>query len=265
MKYLEMAMGAAAEAGRKIMEVYGTAFSVELKEDRTPLTLADRASHQLIAGRLSVTGLPLLSEEGLAIPYRERAEWKRFWLVDPLDGTREFIKRNGEFTVNIALIEDNRPVLGVIYAPALDLIYFGSLEQGAYRKGNFRGGDQDTRRLWEESDRIEAVASEGPFTVVASRSHLSAETQAYIDSLRESRPELQFASRGSSLKLCLIAEGSAHLYPRLGPTMEWDTAAGHAIVEAAGGSVCIYGEDNALKYNKPEMLNPWFIAKSKLA
>jgi 3'(2'), 5'-bisphosphate nucleotidase len=260
LNYLELALEASVAAGERIMEVYGTSFSVELKEDKSPLTLADKESHRIISAMLASSGFPLLSEEGRSIPYGERSRWQRFWLVDPIDGTKEFIKRNGEFTVNIALIEGNRPVLGVIYAPALRLMYFGSLSAGAYRNAGFTGTSSDAAKLITISEQIFARPGNGPYTVVASRSHFSPETEAYITQLKEGHPDLEFASRGSSLKLCLIAEGSAHIYPRMGPTMEWDTAAGHAIVEAAGGEVMVYKEGYPLKYNKPEMLNPWFIA-----
>jgi 3'(2'), 5'-bisphosphate nucleotidase len=260
LSYLELALNASVAAGERIMEVYGTSFSIEIKEDKSPLTLADRESHRIISAFLGPAGLPVLSEEGRSIPYTERSHWKRFWLVDPIDGTKEFIKRNGEFTVNIALIEGDRPVLGVIYAPALNLIYFGTESAGAFRKDGFTGTSSDATILIAGSEQIFAKPGRGPYTVVASRSHFSAETEAYVSLLKKSHPRLEFTSRGSSLKLCLIAEGSAHIYPRMSPTMEWDTAAGHAIVKAAGGEVMVYGKDHPLKYNKPEMLNPWFIA-----
>lgn len=245
------------------MEVYGTAFDVEIKDDKSPLTLADKESHRIISERVAATGFPVLSEEGRAIPYAERQNWEQFWLVDPLDGTKEFVKRNGEFTVNIALINGHLPVLGVIYAPVLDLLYYGSLEGGAFRKSGIQKDESEAGPVMQTAERIFAVPTAQAYTVVASRSHFSADTEAYVERLRENHPDLQFASRGSSLKLCLIAEGSAHIYPRLGPTYEWDTAAGHAIVEAAGGSVLTYGETYPLKYNKPEILNPWFIASGK--
>ena len=241
------------------MEVYSQpadAWEVEQKADLTPLTLADRRAHAVIAEMLADTGLPMLSEEGDKADFSVRKGWKRFWLVDPLDGTKEFLKRNGEFTVNIALIEDGTPVFGVVYVPVADILYTGKSGYGAERTDR---PQYKTRRkpcpLPQHGDR--------PFTVVASRSHLSPETQQYIDALRKDRPGLVCISAGSSLKLCRIAEGLADVYPRYAPTMEWDTAAGDAIVRAAGGKVVNAETGAPLTYNKPDLHNPWFIASAE--
>lgn len=261
MNYLELALEASIEAGRKILEVYDTSFSVELKDDKSPLTLADRESHSTIMNDLSLTNLPVLSEEGRSIPYAERKNWKQFWLVDPLDGTKEFIKRNGEFTVNIALIEDQRPVIGIIYAPVLKLLYFASTELGAFMKQGVSAAYPGHAALVHNATKLDASRNPVQFTVVASRSHFSPETEAFVQDLKADHPDLTFISRGSSLKLCLVAEGAANIYPRLGPTMEWDTAAGQAIVECAGGRVLEHKSGLPLKYNKENLLNPWFIVK----
>lgn len=281
---LHLATDAAIRAGEAIMEVYTsptTDWEVERKADNSPLTLADRRSHAVIAPVLEGTGIPVLSEEGAHLPYSERQHWQKLWVVDPLDGTKEFIKRNGEFTVNIALVEDGVPVLGVIYVPVTRVLYVGS-PTGAFKATV----PASTYALDAISLSPIHAGAATPFTVVASRSHLSAETQTYIDSLRAAHPDLEMVSAGSSLKLCLVAEGRADVYPRFAPTMEWDTAAGHAICRAAGCEVYRVNDDDddnennnknnnennnendnggdnllPLSYNKPDLLNPWFIVK----
>lgn len=255
----ETAIQAVLRAGDAIMEVYSQptdAWEVEQKADLTPLTLADRRAHAVIVEMLAGTGLPILSEEGDKSDFAVRKEWKRFWLVDPLDGTKEFIKRNGEFTVNIALIEKGCPVFGVVYVPVADILYIGKSGYGAQRIDHPQ--DEARRKAYtlpQQSDRS--------FTVVASRSHLSPETEQYIDTLRKDHPELVCISAGSSLKLCRVAEGQADVYPRFAPTMEWDTAAGDAIVRAAGGKVTDADTKTPLVYNKPDLHNPWFVATGK--
>ncbi len=258
-KLLDQAIAAALEAGRAVQEVYASDFAVECKDDRSPLTLADKRSHEIIAGRLGPGGLPLLSEEGRNIPYEERKAWPVFWLVDPLDGTKEFIRRNGEFTVNIALVRETRPVLGVIYLPVTDVLYFAARGLGAWRQE--RASADRGRRGTAEALPLPAGA-ERPFTVVASRSHLSPETEAYLRDLGGRHSMMEIASAGSSLKFCLVAEGRADVYPRFGPTMEWDTAAGQAIVEEAGGTVVRSEDGSEMRYNKEDLLNPWFIASA---
>jgi 3'(2'), 5'-bisphosphate nucleotidase len=237
----------AKQAGAKIMAIYARDdFGTNIKNDNSPLTLADLASHHIILEELTklTPEIPILSEEASNIDYNLRSKWTRYWLVDPLDGTKEFIKRNGEFTVNIALIDNGVPIMGVVYAPALDICYFGAQGVGAYLQHGF-----------EASQAIHVIsAKENEIVkVVASRSHSDERTQALLGELGNH----ECISMGSSLKLCLVAEGAAHFYPRLGPTMEWDTAAAHAVVNAAGGIVCdLSGTE--LRYNKINLLNPEF-------
>ena len=254
---LETVISAALRAGRAIMDIYthpDTDWEVERKADNSPLTLADRRSHAVIAEALAGTLWPLLSEEGAHESYEVRREWRTLWIVDPLDGTKEFLKRNDEFTVNIALVTDGVPVMGVIYVPAKHVLYWGTREEGAFR------ADVDATTLERTHvERIPAAGGSRPYRVVASRSHLSAETQQFIDALRPGHPYLETVSAGSSLKLCLVAEGRADVYPRLAPTMEWDTAAGHAIALAAGCTVADAATGEPLRYNKADLHNPFFI------
>jgi 3'(2'), 5'-bisphosphate nucleotidase len=253
------------DAGKAILEVYESEFTVEHKDDKSPLTLADRQSHEIIdAGLAGLQSgkLPILSEEGRNIPYEERMNWDLFWLVDPLDGTREFIKRNGEFTVNIALISHGRPVMGVIYIPVKDLFYFAAEGLGAYRLDSRDALSFDSLApIVTAAVMLPLSTSHEPrITVIGSRSHMSAETEEFIGGLKAHGKEIEFVSAGSSLKFCLVAEGTADIYPRFAPTMEWDTAAGQAIVEQAGGSVLRADTGVPLSYNKEVLLNPFFIA-----
>ena len=238
----------AKDAGQIILEVYGGEFEVEYKENESPLTLADKRAHETIARSLQSLEeqYPILSEEGAYIPFEERKKWTHYWLVDPLDGTKEFIKRNGEFTVNIALIEGHEVILGVVYAPVLDVTYSAARGMGAYKsEGNLE------RKLIRVARHQVGEA----WRVVASRSHMSEETAKLVEGLGDA----DMVSMGSSLKLCLVAEGRAHLYPRLAPTSEWDTAAAQCVVEQAGGKV-VTTDLNSLEYNsKSELLNPHFI------
>jgi 3'(2'), 5'-bisphosphate nucleotidase len=262
---------AAKKAGDAILEVYGTAFSFEQKEDRSPLTLADMRSHDVITGQLNgrqAGKLPILSEEGRDILYAERKAWEYYWLVDPLDGTKEFIKRNGEFTVNIALMHRDRPVMGVILVPVKDILYFAAEGTGAFR---LSGTSALKNHLsFEELKRaaarlpLKTTAEARTFTAIASRSHMSGETSSFLEELKKEHGGIEIVSAGSSLKFCLVAEGAADIYPRFAPTMEWDTAAGQAIVEQAGGSVLQYGTGEPLRYNKENLLNPWFIVRRSL-
>lgn len=258
------------EAGKKILEVYNLEeFEVENKVDNSPLTLADRLSNDTIVEGLSrlYPDIPILSEEGKDIAYSERAKWDYFWLVDPLDGTKEFIKKNGEFTVNIALIHQGKPVLGVIYTPVLDEVYFAKVGLGSYKLTNglqlfntARGLNSDIV-VMKEAIKLPIENDRTITTVVASRSHMSVETEEFINSLKQDSEEIEIISAGSSLKLCLVAEGKADYYPRYAPTMEWDTAAGQAIVEQAGGVVTNVETNSTLEYNKENLLNPWFLVK----
>lgn len=241
----------ADRAGQAIMEVYADPSSaVTTKPDDSPLTTADLASDCVISAGLAELSLgwPVLSEESAQIGYAERQAWQRFWLVDPLDGTKEFIKRNGEFTVNIALIENGQPVLGVVYAPALGVCYYAARGIGAFVQ---RGADA------AQSIHTQSHVAGQPIKVVASRSHADERTAALLEQLGEH----ECISMGSSLKLCLVAEGAAHFYPRLGPTMEWDTAAAHTVVNEAGGVVCDLNGD-ILRYNKADLHNPEFLVMS---
>lgn len=257
---LTLAIHAAVKAGVEIMKVYQLNFSVEYKADNSPLTMADKAAHEAITGILAATGIPVLSEEGEKMPYSGRKDWKMYWLVDPLDGTKEFVKRNIDFTVNIALMDENKPVMGIIYVPVNGMLYFASKGTGAYRI-TLSGNDPfDPALLKKRGTALPMPQPKRNYTVVASRSHLSDETVHFIDELKKETPEIDFVSVGSSLKLCLIAEGKADLYPRFGPTMEWDTAAGHALVEISGGYIKRADNGKPLDYNKENLLNPWFIA-----
>lgn len=231
------------------MEIYGRSTEVELKKDKSPLTAADRASHRIIEeGLLALRpDLPVLSEEGRDIPYSQRKGWNAFWLVDPLDGTKEFIRRNGEFTVNIALIEKGSPVFGLVYSPALEKLYWGMKGRGAW----LADGDGEPKAIG-----VRRKDPDSGLTVVMSRSHPSPELDAYLKTIKVS----EVVSIGSSLKFCLVAEGEADLYPRFGPTMEWDTAAGQAVLEAAGGYVLNRQTGERLSYNKESLLNPFFLA-----
>ena len=241
----------AKDAAKKIMEVYETDFEVRNKTDRTPLTRADMSSHEVICGRLAelTPDIPVLSEESAHIPYSTRKTWDQYWLVDPLDGTREFIKRNGEFTINIALIQGNYPVMGVIYAPVMDLCYYAAKNEGAYKQGN---GATDTR-LRAKTSRADALV------VAGSRSHGNQRQQEFFRKLGD---KVETLAMGSSLKFCLVAEGVADIYARFGPTSEWDSAAGQCIVEEAGGGVTDTGFKR-LRYNaKESLINPDFLVFS---
>jgi len=259
-----LAIQAALKAGEAILEVYESDdFGIETKEDTSPLTIADQKAHQIIEKGLEETGLPLLSEEGKHTPYEERSSWDRFWLVDPLDGTKEFIKRNGEFTVNIALIEKGKSIFGVVYAPVIKELYVGIAGRGAFRCKNEKNLDMALDYMLQFADPLpikEGLTTDF-FRVVASRSHYNEETKQYVDSLDTRGKEISLVSKGSSLKLCMVAAGEADVYPRLGPTMEWDTAAAHAVVKAAGKNVYLADSGEELAYNKQNLLNPYFVVK----
>ena len=254
MHLLELAKSAALKAGRAILEVYDSGdFGVEMKSDKSPLTLADKAAHAIIVSLLEATGLSILSEEGSSIHYEERKNWDYFWLIDPLDGTKEFIKRTGEFTVNIALMRSNIPVAGVIYAPYIHILYYGSKKTGVYKIEN----DKQIQLSFIPKKRtIEELKQKKQITIVASKSHMNEETSAFINQFRN----INLSSMGSSLKLMLLAEGVADIYPRLAPTMEWDTAAGDAILRSLNMSVYQTDLKTELLYNKENLLNPSFIA-----
>ena len=253
---LEVIVVIAKEAGDAIMKIYEKDFTIEYKEDESPLTQADTKSNEIICQALenNYPNIPLLSEENKEVPYETRKHWEYFWLIDPIDGTKEFIKKNGEFTVNIALIHKETPVLGVVYAPALDDMYKAQKGKGAFK---------NEKRLPLEVNE----APEKLLKVVASKSHLSEETQAFIDELSKSTERIKQVSKGSSLKLCMVAEGTADIYPRLAPTMEWDTAAADAIARKSGKMTYQYDSEPGTQnlkpvlYNKEDLLNPWFIVQ----
>lgn len=257
------AIKASVLAGNAIMEVYKSDFDVELKNDLSPLTIADKRAHQIISDLLKETELPVLSEEGKEIPFDIRRSWKKFWMVDPLDGTKEFIKRNGEFTVNIALIEDNYPKYGIIYVPVNGDLFFGGKGFGSHKLVGLKGIYGSFNEYLEQSLKLPLISSGEVYRMIGSRSHMSDETKKYFDEVSEKKGEVQILSKGSSLKLCMIAEGEADEYPRFAPTMEWDTAAGQAIIEGAGRRVFHYESGTSMRYNKENLLNDWFVAKSE--
>lgn len=293
--YLKTAITAALEAGKAILDIYhSNDLDVHLKEDNSPLTKADVAAHHVIMSHLKTTNIPVLSEEGKSIPYSERKDWKQLWIVDPIDGTKEFIKRNGEFTINIALIEDQRPVLGVIFVPVSGDLYFSRLDGGQARLRETTDGQARLRkaaRLYKsfgQADRqggsykvnvtlnnfdIEALISQGiklpverkhqMFTILKSRSHGSEDTARYIETLRQKYGTIEEKAVGSSLKFCLIAEGQADCYPKFGPTMEWDTAAGQAICEQAGVEVIAVETQKNILYNRQDLLNSSFLVQKQ--
>ncbi len=270
---LETAIRAALLAGAEILDVYVTDFGVEEKDDASPLTLADRRAHRVIEDTLRPAGIPVLSEEGRGIPFDERKGWKRLWIVDPLDGTKEFVKRNGEFTVNIALVEDGWPVLGVILAPVGGTLYWAAEGMGAWKvtvpRATGAAADASAARGIPALEDIASAAARlplvsghsGPLRIVASRSHLSPETEAFIREQEARAGSVEIVSMGSSLKICLVAEGSADLYPRFAPTMEWDTAAGQAIAEAAGRRFVEHRTGVRMRYNREQLRNDWFLVR----
>ena len=247
---LALAKEAALLGGREIMDVYQNDFDVVHKEDNSPLTIADQRANRVIEEHLKTTEIPILSEEGIHLDYDTRKKWEYLWIVDPLDGTKEFIKRNGEFTVNIALVKNGLPILGVIYVPVKNWMYFGN------SKGSFK-------QINNEVIKLPFSVAHRPYTAVGSRSHPSKETADFCDQLKKEKGEVNVVSMGSSLKICLVAEGTADVYPRFAPTMEWDTAAGHAILSGAGGYVIKIEDKEPLRYGKPGYKNPFFVAASK--
>lgn len=277
---LQTALLASLEAGEEIMRIYTDPkqdFGIERKADNSPLTLADKASHRVIMNYLAATPIPVLSEEGRHLPYEERSGWDCLWVVDPLDGTKEFIKKNGEFTVNVALVQQGAPVLGVVYVPATRVLYYGIVGEGAWKctvpaLGSglpeadslaaflFQGAPSDGKAPFG-GEQLPVGRGHDVFTVVASRSHMSPETQAYIQEMERVHGQVRTVSSGSSIKICLVAEGVADAYPRYAPTMEWDTAAGDAVARAAGRAVRNAENGKPLLYNKPDLLNPWFLVE----
>lgn len=259
---LDLAVDVALKAGDEILSVYNSDVDVEIsiKDDNSPVTIADMKAHRVIATALEDTGIPIISEEGELPSFEERADWSRFWLIDPLDGTKEFIKRNGDFTVNIALIEDGAPLLGVVYVPVTGALYFAEVGVGAW-KYHKAGEHFEVDSYRSLSHELPLEDSCSPYTVLLSRSHMTRETEEWVENLRKEKPELTTKHAGSSLKTCIIAEGNAHIHPRLGNTMEWDTGAAHAIVKAVGKDIIDFDKGTSLTYNTTKLVNPWFIVK----
>jgi 3'(2'), 5'-bisphosphate nucleotidase len=246
----------AEKAGEKVLEIYHSKdinWEVEAKADDSPLTIADREANKIICDELEklYPEIPIISEENKEVPYETRKDYQLFWLVDPLDGTKEFIKRNGEFTINIALVEGNRSVLGVVYAPVLGTCYFAKKNEGSFKTENGKTAQIHCAKFSKEDENLK---------VVASRSHINQETKDFIAQFKN--PET--VSMGSSLKFLLVAEGKAHLYPRLGPTMEWDTGAAQIVVEEAGGKVVKFEDNQTFTYNKESLLNGFFVVYGEM-
>lgn len=258
---LSVAVQAAIAAGNKIMHHYQTDFEVEYKSDDSPLTIADKEAHQTIVSFLESTGFPILSEEGNHADYEIRKNWDTFWLIDPLDGTKEFVKKNGDFTINIALIVRNSPALGVVFVPVHKDLYWGS-EKGSYTtKLEQSNSNEAVTTLFQHGKRLPLTSERKNYVIVGSRSHMNEATHKYVEILLKERHDIEFISRGSSLKFCTLAEGNADIYPRFGPTMEWDTAAGHAVAYFAGCTILNADTQQPLIYNKLNLLNPHFIAR----
>ena len=256
---LNIALDAAIKAGHAIMKIYDNEnFDIKYKGDNSPLTKADVESHQTIVKLLQKSNIPILSEEGKDIPYEIRKEWDKLWIVDPIDGTKEFIKRNDEFTVNIALVENCYPILGVIYAPAINQLYFANVQIGSY-KYTGKLDKINLELIRKNSIKLPHSKKNNEYTIVASRSHMSKETEDYINDCKKKYSNVSLISKGSSLKLCMVAEGLADSYPRFAPTMEWDTAAGQAICKFSGREVIDYKTKKVMKYNRKNLLNNWFL------
>ena len=260
---LKIAIEASVKAGKKILEIYNSDdFIVEYKSDDSPLTLADRSSDEIIKNALKASNIPILSEEGNVLDFNKRKDLKRLWVVDPLDGTKEYIKRNDEFTVNIALVENKRPILGVIYAPALKVLYFSENKFGSYKL------ELKTSTLssldYSRAIKLPVTINNNSYGVVTSRSHLDKETLSYIENLKNIRLNVESIAIGSSLKFCLLAEGTADCYPRFSPCMEWDTAAGKIICKEVGFEVIDQMTEKEIIYNRENLLNNSFISKKSI-
>ncbi len=257
---LNIAIKASLEAGKVIMDVYDSVIEVEYKEDNSPLTLADKKSNEIINSYLNQTQIPIISEENRQLDYHIRKKWDTCWIVDPLDGTKEFIRRNGEFTVNIALVEKGVPQLGVVYVPAIKILYFSDVTTNTSYKSILDSHDTSIEDVLAKAQELHPKPlSSNTVRVVGSRSHMNQETMDFVETLKQSGKNVEIVSKGSSLKFCLVAEGDADVYPRYAPTMEWDTAAGQAICNGLGIQVISKETNQPLLYNKRNLLNPWFI------
>lgn len=259
------AIEASIKAGDAIMNIYQEDFNVEYKDDASPLTQADKNANAVIMSYLETTSIPIISEENKEIDYDERKSWTKCWIVDPLDGTKEFVKKNGEFTVNIALIEDQKPIFGVIYVPAQRLLYVGDVKSKNAWKVAVDDSESDIETLMSKATALKPSKNSNPLRVVGSRSHMNQDTLDYIDELKEKHQKpVEIVSKGSSLKFCLVAEGEADVYPRYAPTMEWDTAAGQAICKAVGLEVISLDTNQEMLYNRENLLNGYFHVKTSL-
>ncbi len=257
----QTAVTAAIRAGKAIMEVYDSEFAIEYKDDKSPLTLADKNANSIINDHLRPTDVPIISEENKQVDYDIRKGWTSCWVVDPVDGTKEFIKRNGEFTVNIAMVKDGQPQFGVIYVPASRVLYFGDSEKKQAFRVELNDHTPDLEYILSHKENLRAKDKDNVTQVVGSRSHMNDETLQFINKLESGGESVEIVSKGSSLKFCLVAEGKADIYPRFAPTMEWDTAAGQAICNAVGVEVINRETNGPLLYNKENLLNPWFLVK----
>ncbi len=259
--YLNTAIDAALAAGAEILKIYESDFNVEIKQDDSPLTLADKNANDIIISFLKTTGIPIISEEIRELDFSERKDWSQCWIVDPLDGTKEFIKRNGEFTVNIALVKNGYPLLGVIYVPVSKTLYFTDQDHQSSKKITLKSENTSCEDIFGKAHSISPSISSGTIKIVGSRSHLNQETSNFIAEV-ERKNQVEIVSIGSSLKFCLVAEGAAHIYPRFAPTMEWDTAAGDAICRAVGLEVIDQTTGKPMVYNKKNLLNNYFLVQS---
>ncbi|WP_073192438.1 3'(2'),5'-bisphosphate nucleotidase CysQ [Psychroflexus salarius] len=258
-KLHHLAITAAIEAGEEIMKIYATDFEVAYKSDDSPLTLADQESNRVIMSYLSTTEIPIISEENKAIDYKTRQNWSSCWIVDPIDGTKEFVKKNGEFTVNIALVEDQKPIFGVIYVPATRELYVGDVKNRQSIKVEIPKSDFNLTEVLSQAKTLEPKSATSTIEVVGSRSHMNDDTKQFINTLEEKyQKPVEIVSKGSSLKFCLVAEGKADVYPRYAPTMEWDTAAGQAICSGVGLKVISLDTNKEMLYNRENLLNGYF-------
>lgn len=262
-KELSVAIRAAIEAGKEILKIYHSNFEVEIKNDASPLTIADKNANTRINFFLKPTGIPIISEENNQIDYNERKNWETCWIVDPLDGTKEFIKKNGEFTVNIALVKNGKPILGVIYVPVSKTIYFGSQHLSTSKKLILKEAKESVQEIINKAKIIKPQTPENTIKIVGSRSHLNEDTKDFIEKITsETNKEVKMVSIGSSLKFCLVAEGEAQVYPRFAPTMEWDTAAGDAICRMVSLQVIDRKTGEPMRYNKENLLNNYFLVQA---
>lgn len=259
---LEQAIFASIKAGKKLLQLYYEPHEIEIKKDLTPVTSADIASQKILISQLSSTRIPIISEENEQIPFSQRSSYEYFWLIDPLDGTKEFIKKNGEFTINIGLIQNNKPIIGVVAAPVFNCIYFSCPSLGAF-KANIDFTNNHIYNLTSLNNNHQLTSDR--LIVVTSRSHINSNTEEFIKILKNNFTNITIKHSGSSLKMCLIAEGEAHLYPRFGRTMEWDTAAAHAILLQTSCNLLNFNDLTEMEYNKPDLENPPFIALNPFA